>query len=128
MRVIEEDRPGKGDRVSLKRTGEGGYIVHAFATYQFRGMSWFSSESAESCAQRTRSRRRRAKEKGPEICPGPKESRSYDDIALHLLSSWLACLRFGSSNPYIGLHLLSDDPLAYSRHDAYPTSAKAKHE
>jgi hypothetical protein len=58
---------------------------------------------------------------------GPK-SRSYDDIALHLLSSRLACLRFGSSNPYIGFHLLSDDPLAYSRYDPYPPDTRLKHE
>ena len=54
------------------------------------------------------------KEKGPGNLSGAPRSRSYDDIALHLLSSRLACLRCGSSNPYIGLHLLSDDPLAYS--------------
>jgi hypothetical protein len=54
------------------------------------------------------------KREGPrESVRGPK-SRSYDDIALHLLSSWLGYLRCGSSNPYIGFHLLSDDPLAYS--------------
>ena len=55
----------------------------------------------------------RQKRRAPGICPGPP-SRSYDYIALHLLSSWLACLRCGSSNPYVGFHLLSDDPLAYS--------------
>src|SRR5918994_1188962 len=54
------------------------------------------------------------KREGPrESVRGPK-SRSYDYIALHLLSSWLACLRCGSSNPYIGFRVLSDDPLAYS--------------
>ncbi len=57
MRVIEGDRPGEGDRVRLKRTGEEGYIVHAFATHPFRGMSWSNSESAERCARRMRSRR-----------------------------------------------------------------------
>ena len=54
------------------------------------------------------------KEKGPGNLSGAPKSRSYDYIALHLLSSRLACLRCGSSNPYIGFHLLSDDPLAYS--------------
>ncbi len=58
MKVIEGDRPSDGDRVHLKRTGEEGYIVHVFATYPFRGMSWFSSERAESRARRMRSRRR----------------------------------------------------------------------
>jgi hypothetical protein len=56
----------------------------------------------------------RQKEKGPGNPSGAPKSRSYDDSALHLLSSRLACLRRGSSNPYIGVHLLSDDPLAYS--------------
>ena len=37
MRVIEGDRPGEGDRVHLKRTGEEGRIAHVFATYPFRG-------------------------------------------------------------------------------------------
>ena len=37
MKVIEGDRPGEGDRVRLKRTGEEGRIVHVFATYPFRG-------------------------------------------------------------------------------------------
>jgi hypothetical protein len=37
LRVIERDRPGEGDRVRLKRTGEEGRIVlHVFATYPFR--------------------------------------------------------------------------------------------
>lgn len=37
MRLIEGDRPGVGDRVLLRRTGEEGQIVHVFATYPFRG-------------------------------------------------------------------------------------------
>jgi hypothetical protein len=37
LKVIEGDRPGEGDRVRLKRTGEEGRIVHVFATYPFRG-------------------------------------------------------------------------------------------
>jgi hypothetical protein len=37
LRVIEGDRPGEGDRVRLKRTGEEGCIFHVFAAYPFRG-------------------------------------------------------------------------------------------
>lgn len=37
MRLIEGDRPGEGDMVRLKRTGEEERIVHVFATYPFRG-------------------------------------------------------------------------------------------
>ena len=37
MRLIEGNRPGEGDRVRLKRTGEEGCIVHVFTTYPFRG-------------------------------------------------------------------------------------------
>jgi hypothetical protein len=37
LRLIEGNKPGEGDRVRLKRTGEEGHIVHVFATYPFRG-------------------------------------------------------------------------------------------
>ena len=37
MRLIDGEKPGEGERVRLKRTGEAGHIVHVFSVYPFRG-------------------------------------------------------------------------------------------
>ncbi len=37
MRLIDGDKPGKGDPVWPKRTGEAGCIVHVFSVYPFKG-------------------------------------------------------------------------------------------
>ena len=37
MRLIEGGRPGEGERVRLKRTGEAGHIVHVFSVHPFKG-------------------------------------------------------------------------------------------
>ena len=37
MRSIDGDKPGEGDPVRLKRTGEAGRIVHVFSVHPFEG-------------------------------------------------------------------------------------------
>ena len=37
MRLIDEDKPGEGDAVRLKKTGEAGCIVHVFSVHPFKG-------------------------------------------------------------------------------------------
>ena len=37
MRLIDGDKPGEGDPVRMKRTGEAGHIVHVFSVHLFRG-------------------------------------------------------------------------------------------
>ena len=37
MRLIDGDKPGKGDAGWLKRTGEAGCIVYVFSVYPFKG-------------------------------------------------------------------------------------------
>ena len=37
MRAIEGGKPGEGDPVRLKRTGEEGRIVHVFGVHPFEG-------------------------------------------------------------------------------------------
>lgn len=37
MRLVDGDKPGKGDPVHLKTTGEIGECVHVFARHPFKG-------------------------------------------------------------------------------------------
>ena len=37
MRLIDADKPGEGDAVRLKKTGEAGCIVHVFSVHPFKG-------------------------------------------------------------------------------------------
>ena len=37
MRLIDGDKPGEGDPVRLRRTGEAGRIVHVFSVHSFKG-------------------------------------------------------------------------------------------
>jgi hypothetical protein len=37
LRLTDGDKPGKGDSVRLKRTGEVGRIVHVFSVHPFKG-------------------------------------------------------------------------------------------
>ncbi len=37
MRLIDGEKPGEGDSVRLKRTGEVGHIVHVFSVHPFKG-------------------------------------------------------------------------------------------
>ena len=37
MRLIDGEKPGEGDPVRLKSTGEAGYIVHVFSVHPFKG-------------------------------------------------------------------------------------------
>ena len=37
MRLIDGDKPGEGDAVRLKKTGEAGCIVHVFSVHPFKG-------------------------------------------------------------------------------------------
>ena len=37
MRLIDGDKPGEGDPVRLRRTGEAGRIVHVFSAHPFKG-------------------------------------------------------------------------------------------
>ncbi len=37
MRLIDGDKPGKGDLVRLKRTGEVGRVGHVFSVHPFKG-------------------------------------------------------------------------------------------
>ena len=37
MRLIDGDKPGEGDPVRLRRTGEAGRIVHVFSVHPFKG-------------------------------------------------------------------------------------------
>ncbi len=37
MRIIDRDKPGQGDAVRLKKTGEAGRIVHVFSVHPFKG-------------------------------------------------------------------------------------------
>ena len=37
MRLIDGEKPGEGDMVRLKRTGEAGHIVHVFSVNPFKG-------------------------------------------------------------------------------------------
>jgi hypothetical protein len=36
LRLIDGDKPGEGDSVWLKRSGEAGCIVHVFSVYPFK--------------------------------------------------------------------------------------------
>ena len=37
MRLIDGNKPGEGDLVRLKRTGEVGRMVHVFSVHPFKG-------------------------------------------------------------------------------------------
>jgi hypothetical protein len=37
LRLIGGDKPGEGDAVRLKKTGEAGCIVHVFSVHPFKG-------------------------------------------------------------------------------------------
>jgi hypothetical protein len=37
LRLVDREKPGEGDPVRLKKTGEAGRIVHVFGVYPFKG-------------------------------------------------------------------------------------------
>ncbi len=60
-RLTDEDKPGRGDSVRLKRTGEVGRIVHVFSVHPFKGDVVVLVGSAGSFAPLTRWTRWRIK-------------------------------------------------------------------
>ena len=51
MRLVDGGKPGEGDAVRLKRTGETGRIVHVFGVYPFEGdVVVLAGERRELCS------------------------------------------------------------------------------
>jgi hypothetical protein len=63
LRIIEGGKPGEGDPVRLKRTGEAGHIVHVFSVHPFKGdvVVLVGDEGSFALSRRWRRRRRKVK-------------------------------------------------------------------